>query len=429
LGANAIAQVSLAAIQIFSIPLFLQAWGKNQYGEWLLITAVPAYLSLCDLGFASVASTQMTMQTARDDRVGAINTFHSAILLACISTVIFTLLLTCALYFMPSAVWSNIRTSTPSEIKLILGLMSIYVLLGLQNELVSAALRCGGFYALATYITTAIRLLEFAFVVCALIYGATATWVAWTYLASRLTGFVILGSTMRYLLPWLTYEVRHASWSAARGMAPSALAYLGFPLGNALSMQGAVLIVGSILGSAQVATFVTFRTITRAVNQLMSLINNAYAPELSRAYGAGDMSIFKHMYAKACQSSLLLSFAVVIFLFIFGEFLIRIWTVGKIDPDFGLLTAFVCSAALNSLWFTPSVILAATNKHQKMAIAYLIGTSLCLILTFLTISTAGLIGVAIAQSISELVMIAFVLTSVTRLFKIQIKDIFVRTRR
>jgi O-antigen/teichoic acid export membrane protein len=64
-----------------------------------------------------------------------------------------------------------------------------------------------------------------------------------------------------------------------------------------------------------------------------------------------------------------------------------------------------------------------------MAIAYLIGTSLCLILTFLTISTAGLIGVAIAQSISELVMIAFVLTSVTRLFKIQIKDIFVRTRR
>jgi len=49
-GANVIGQGLNVASKILLVPLFLQAWGTNVYGEWLVLSSFVAYLSLTDLG-------------------------------------------------------------------------------------------------------------------------------------------------------------------------------------------------------------------------------------------------------------------------------------------------------------------------------------------------------------------------------------------
>ena len=80
-AAQGFAQAINLIIQIGSVPLFIHFWGKLLYGEWLLISTVPSYFALSDLGFANAAGTEMTMRVARGDREGALKVFQLAWLL------------------------------------------------------------------------------------------------------------------------------------------------------------------------------------------------------------------------------------------------------------------------------------------------------------------------------------------------------------
>jgi predicted CoA-binding protein len=76
LGANAYGQAITILIQLVSVPLYLHYWAKQLYGEWLILSAIPAYLALSDIGFASVTANDMTMRVANGDRHGTLEVFQ-----------------------------------------------------------------------------------------------------------------------------------------------------------------------------------------------------------------------------------------------------------------------------------------------------------------------------------------------------------------
>jgi len=49
--ANVYGQAVTAVIQLAGVPILLHLWGTRLYGEWLIVFANPAYLSMTDLGF------------------------------------------------------------------------------------------------------------------------------------------------------------------------------------------------------------------------------------------------------------------------------------------------------------------------------------------------------------------------------------------
>ena len=56
-GANAYGQLVVIIIQLAGVPILLHAWGTQLYGEWLILAAIPTYLSMTDLGFSQSAGT------------------------------------------------------------------------------------------------------------------------------------------------------------------------------------------------------------------------------------------------------------------------------------------------------------------------------------------------------------------------------------
>ena len=63
----------------------LRYWGVHLYGEWLLISTIPAYLLLTDLGFGNVAGSDMTMRVHAGDGEGAIRDISERQLLLVLS--------------------------------------------------------------------------------------------------------------------------------------------------------------------------------------------------------------------------------------------------------------------------------------------------------------------------------------------------------
>ncbi len=64
-------QVINLGVQIALVPIFLHAWGAERYGVWLLLSAIPTYLTFSDFGFTLSAKNEMTIKAAKGRTAGA----------------------------------------------------------------------------------------------------------------------------------------------------------------------------------------------------------------------------------------------------------------------------------------------------------------------------------------------------------------------
>src|SRR5580700_3331050 len=114
-GATALGPVVTAIIQLGTVPLLLHAWGAAKYGDWLILSAIPSYLGLSDLGFGDASGSDMTMRVAAGDRKGAIETFQSSWALLSIVSLCVGLLATICVWHVPWHQWVKLATLTDAR--------------------------------------------------------------------------------------------------------------------------------------------------------------------------------------------------------------------------------------------------------------------------------------------------------------------------
>src|SRR6059036_146829 len=54
-------------VQVVGVPLFISLWGVNIYGQWLMLTAIPSYLTALDFGLAAAAANAIAIKVAQGD--------------------------------------------------------------------------------------------------------------------------------------------------------------------------------------------------------------------------------------------------------------------------------------------------------------------------------------------------------------------------
>jgi O-antigen/teichoic acid export membrane protein len=403
LGAGVVGQVITAGIQFASVPLLLAAWGTQGYGEWLILSAVPAYLAMSDIGFATAAGNDMTMKAARGDSDGVLTSYQSVWLLTTAASLVVGAGALAAARFAPLAAL-GLQQTPEREARATLAILALYVVVGLQSSVLGTAFRAAGHYAAGLMLANAQRLLEFGAMVAAALLGCSMHLVALAYLAARFGSLLLTWAWLRRLSPWLELGVRHARLSRIRELALPAVSFLGFPLGNALGLQGALSVVGALLGPSAVPVFATHRTLVNAVQSIMGVLNSSVWPEFSLAYGGGEIALARKLHRLVCQISLWAALAAGAALAVSGKLILAVWTRGRIPFDVLLFGALLAAMLVRTLWFTSSVVPAAINRHNGIAAWYVGGSALALALSALWVRQVGLWSVGAALAAGDLLL-------------------------
>jgi len=416
LGANAFGQLASIVIQVISVPVFLQAWGVELYGEWLILSTVPAYFAMSDVGFANVAANEMTMLVAKGERDKALEIFQSTwlfISFTCCS--IFGVLLL-SVGNLPLEHWLNLHHQTRQTVSVIFLLFTLHILVKLQSGLLEAGFRCDGNYALGVFSTNIVRLFENLAILAAVLAGGSFIEAALVFVGFRGVGFVLMRLKLRQLSPWIRYGVGRAKLTTIKRLVNPAMAFMGFPLGYALINQGLYTVVAVALNPAAVVVFSALRTISRLAFQVMVMVNSTVWPEISAAYGTGDLPLARALHHYSCKFSIWLSGAVVVLLAFWGEQILTVWTQGKVVMDFDVFYIMLAVIVVNSTWLTSSVVPSATNRHQKVAVCFVFSTISAVALACILTPRLGLPGTALSMLLADLVMMVFVVrTSLTLL--------------
>lgn len=424
LGASSFGQLVNLIIQVFSIPIFLHYWGVKLYGEWLILSTIPTYLSLSDFGFASVSANTMTMQVASSNKKDALETFQSAWALLTITSLI-CIILSLAATLIPINSMLGINEISSKDTKIIIVVLCIIVAINLKISILAAGFRCDGNYATSTLILNFIRLFEFSSLALSLQFNIGPVELVFIYLTIRLLGFAIYYKILRRKSDWLEIGYTHAKLSIIKKLSKPSFTFMALPIGNAIKTQGLLTIVGVSMGPVMAVTFSTMRTIANSALQIISIISASIWPEISKSFGSGDYESAKMLHRISCKASLWISLISVIIIYIFSEDILSIWTNGKVIPDPIFLKIILLTIFLNSFWQASSIVLMSINKHGKMAILYLLSTILSLLISFTLIEDYGLPGVGVSLLLIEIIMVSFVIRYSMKVLNDNIRSLFI----
>lgn len=415
IAANIFGQFVSVAIQLAMLPVLLAHWGVERFGVWTLISVVPSYLAMADLGFTTAATSKMTMAIGRGDGGAARNIFKGVLVLNLGLMVIGTGIAGIALYFWSADAFSFGQAVDGAEIKLAVMWLVIATLVSLGWNAMSGSLKANGQYALATLIGDSNRLIESLVVLAAvgLFHGGIVE-VAAAMMVVRTLAALMGAVVVRRRVSWVDFSLTGVDMRELKSLARPALTVIAIPIGYSFSLQGMILVVGAAIDVRAVALYSATRTVGRLSSQAVALANHASMPELARAAGAND-------WGRASRLIWLniLAAAVVAVLFmggvnLLGPRLIAIWSGGHLEPGRMLLLLISAACAIQAMTNASGNMLIALNSHDRYAYAFLAMSVLGVVSAWLLAPSFGLSGVAASGVVIETVLLLITVFEVRR---------------
>jgi O-antigen/teichoic acid export membrane protein len=417
-GANTLGRILGVVVQLVSVPVMLSHWGARIYGEWILLSTIPSYFAMSDIGFGNVAANEMTILVAGGKQDEALDVFQSVNLLILAVSVVFGAVFLVGVWTLPFDRWLRANNLIdPRQLRLILAILGITTLITLQENLFHASFQCVGKKALGTTAKSVVSFAVFIGQVVAVMLGADLLKTAIVTSVITIAGTVGLWKVLFLNVKWIRFGIQHARLGTIRRLLWPAVHFMSFPISNLLNLQGILMLIGHVLGPVSVVMFSTARTISRSVLQALQLINSSVWPEVSAAFGSGSIAMLRKLHRTSCQLSIILCVITTGLIAVFGNGIWKVWTLGKFQTDPVLLNIFLLQMFLGAFWYTSSVVPAATNNHSGISKVILGVSCVSFALSYpiMRIGSLGLRGVAVVLVLGDLIIALSVLRTSLRL--------------
>src|SRR2546426_666696 len=415
-GANLYGQAVVVAIQLAGVPILLQYWHAQLYGEWLILFAIPSYLSMTDLGFSQSAANDMPARVARGDRAGALTLFQSLAALVFLLVVTGLLLTAGAAALLPLGSWMHFSGLGTQDVRWVLWLLAAEMLVRLTDGINHAGFRANGDYALhaAIYSSTLFAQHTSIWLLAALGHGPVAAAATFFSIRAVVTPTVALLLTRRHR--WMHFGFGQGAFEQLRALLRPAVANTSLPLAQALNVQGMVLLVGAVLGPLAVVTFSTLRTLTRLALQFVVAVSNAAEPELAAAFGSGNRTLLRTLYLHALRAALWLALGAALGLALSGGWILQVWTHGRVAMHPALFHWLLASSVASVLWYGSLTLLKAANSHVRAAVLYAAAAGASVLLAAVLLNATGkLADVGMSLLLMDAMMATYTLRAAGRL--------------
>ena len=201
--------------------------------------------------------------------------------------------------------------------------------------------------------------------------------------------------------PELLPKLSEVSLAGLRELLKPSLLFGLIMLSMALTLQGPVLLVSKALGGTAVALLVTTRTLSNVIRQMVSPLQLALWPELTRLDAVGAQPALRFGHRLLAIGSIALSAAVGGALWFEGASVMAVWTHGKLGADIWLLRVFLLATVLQSTWLPSSLFLMASNRHRRLALCNFTSAILTLMVISVLIRPYGLLVAPLGALIGD----------------------------
>jgi len=404
-GANFLGQALGLISQALLVPLFLQTWGVDLYGEWLVLGSILAYLSLADMGGQLYVINLLTQAYTQGNAVRFQRVLSTAVAFFVILPTGVLLVCLAAALMMPPNLVPLANVTDYGTALIVLVLLALQIAYSIPLGTLTGVYRAVGLLPRGVMIGNALQLLQLLVTGAALLMGGGVAWVATVQIMTlaMMAGIVIKDLT-KHLPEYSLFSLAYIDLSLARTFLKPSLHFLTIQLSQMLSVQGLVVLIGTVLGSIQVVVFTTMRTIVNAMKQLLGALSFAAWPEMTRLDSAGDADKLFRLFRALFRSTLVITALLTITLHYWGESIYHLWLGDAVEYQPRILDLFLVYILQAVLWTTCSHILMAINRHHAISTMLLGASLLTLVFSFLGAQVSALEGALIGIVASDVML-------------------------
>jgi len=285
--------------------------------------------------------------------------------------------------------------------------LAAHVLMTLMRGVIGAGLRSVGQYSLLVAIAGTMRLTDTLIVLAIATLGGSIFDAAIGMLIGAVVAVAATATWFQRRYPWLPLGFGHASRASVKEMLPSSLHFIGYTLGNLISIQGATIVIGAVLGPAAVALTSTARTLVRTGIAVSNMLGNTLQIEYAAMFGRSAFDKFRRLFQLHALAIAALIAAYLAAMLWLGPLVYEIWTHGEFGTPRLLISALAVGIACEMAWTalqTPSI---AVNRMRITGRAFFVVSCLGLVALGLLAPTFGVIAFGwVSLAVSSVMIIA-----------------------
>jgi O-antigen/teichoic acid export membrane protein len=398
-------------------PIFLLRFpdGKAVYGEWVALTAALSYLSSLNYGVQTYAVNQMTILRNRGELAECRTVQASALRL--LQWIMLALLPLAALIAtLPVADWLHLRHVGNAQARLVLDLFLLQLF-----SMMALSLLANSFMA----VNRAHRGVNWLNTMRLSSTGAIAA-LAWTRCAFAAMAASQVGVTLLFVLlvlvdlrrtaPEVSPSLALARNDVARRLAAPSWHFSVLSLSTFLTWQAPVLLIQRILGPVAVTVFALTRTVFTMSRQLLAIVSQSIAPEITALVGRKDWQGLRRLYDLSERVVLLLVPTITVGTLLASPFLLAVWLHQRTIYEPGLCFLMALTSAAMGIKEHKYQFQASSNQHEALSRVMLVAYGSVLAVSALTMPYLGVDGFLYAWLAAEAALTVAILRMNRKLF-------------
>lgn len=365
-------------IQILLVPFFIKIWGKDNYGEWLLLNTIPSYLSISDFGVNVTTTTQICSLVAKNKYNEAKEMYQSAfsffILLGAIFIIIYLFIIN--ITEINKSIGIKHATELQVEVSLFFLIANTFIshILGISLGIY----RSEGRFDKYQSIMSTIFLCEGLSTLFFLILGSDITSISIGYFLIRLLFIVFIIKNLKVKYTW--FNVRLISIKKIIPLIPVSIYYTAYTTGYSFIIQGSSFLVGMNLGPSNLVIFNTTRTFVNSLRSFSSIFYGIFLPEYTVLVSQAKLKQAKGIFFNTLIFTAIFSFILSINYLLIGDWFLKLWTHNKIGIEQPFFVLILASILINTISNCASNVLNATNNLKIVGIY-------CFLFSLITLSS------------------------------------------
>lgn len=388
-------------VQILLVPFFIKIWGKDNYGEWLLLSTIPSYLAVSDFGINVTTTTQICSLVAKNKYNEAKEMYHSAFSFFILLGLIFIFFYFIIINITEINKVIGIKYSTEIQVEI-----SLFFLI--SNTFISHILgislgiyRSEGRFDKYQSLMSTIFLCEGLSTLFLLFIGSDIIPISISYFVIRLlfVFFIIKDLKAKYI--W--FNIRLSSIKKIIPLIPISIYYTAYTTGYSFIIQGSSFLVGRNFGPSNLVIFNTIRTFVSSLRSFSSIFYGIFLPEYTVLVSQSKLNKAKVVFFNTLTFTVVFSFTLLIVYLLVGDWFLKIWTRGKIGIEQPFYALILASVFINTISNCASNVLNATNNLKKIGI-YCLSLSLTSISCMLLLKLNNISQIALVILIFETIL-------------------------
>jgi len=405
-------KISTLLSQLILVPLFINTLGVELYGEWLIITTIPNYLLVSDLGLTVTVTNIMCQQISLDKKSEANELFKSTNSLIILISIVIFVAYFIASYFLDISHYLSLSILKSNYVETVLYIFIVNVCLSLLLNFNLGYFKALNKYHINQKYISILYFSDFLGTMFILLLKGELLYVP-IYLAVNRVVILLVSRYELSKYPFYTYGFS-SNIHLARAVIPSSINYTLYNIGFALLLQGNTFIVGKYLGSVEVVTFNTVRTMVNSVKAFISIIYLPYLPKFTISLTKSDYTTAKKDYNRLLIITVLISSLAALILYFLKEPLFYLWLHKNIIFEQVFIITMLISIMFQSTWNAASMLLLSINKTRPL----LVFPVMCLVSILIQIKLLPVYGLTITSVsllIVDVLMLYFVNSIISKM--------------